>query len=239
MIAAIAFFALESYEAFLAGSAALLIIATVILGFLLHPRREIFYLRTTTRVPDPDSALVIEHNRLAVRVELARLWLLFIPTFTALAFLLVTAARGTTWKISLFGDNVLHWFDGDSYPFFLLSRLLIIAVFELVFSWLSERWVLRDASACSADSLTRCDARILYSFRDTNGEYYGGDGFPVGKLSRHLQTIVFYDTCKPQRNKIALCCVFHRPVIVGRGVTDLNEARQGLAVAGTATSEAR
>jgi hypothetical protein len=32
-------------------------------------------------VPDPDYAVVVEHDQIGVRVELARLWLLFMPTF--------------------------------------------------------------------------------------------------------------------------------------------------------------
>jgi hypothetical protein len=39
-----------------------------------------------------------------------------------------------------------------------------------------------------------------------------------------LARIVFYRTSRPQLNKIATACLFHRPVIVGRGLTDLDAA---------------
>jgi hypothetical protein len=39
-------------------------------------------------IPDADLAVAIEHDQIVVRVELSRLWLLFIPTFAAVAFLL-------------------------------------------------------------------------------------------------------------------------------------------------------
>ena len=67
--------------------------------------------------------------------------------------------------------------------------------------------------------------RLLYSFKDHCGEYYGGDGFPFA-LARSLQLarIVFYRASTPELNKIASGCLFHRLVIVGHGVTDLDAA---------------
>ena len=64
------------YEAFLEGVIALAIAVAAVVGFLLHPRREVFYVRTAIRLIDPRQAL--EHDFLAVRVELVRLWLLFV-----------------------------------------------------------------------------------------------------------------------------------------------------------------
>jgi len=65
----------------------------------------------------------------------------------------------------------------------------------------------------------------LYSFQDRFGEYYGGEGFPFALVrSPKLARIVFYRASKPQLNKIASGCLFHRLVIVGRGITDLDEA---------------
>jgi len=92
---------LPSYEPILAGLAAIVMVAVVVLGFLFRPRKDMFYLRTTLVVSEPDYPLAVEHDRIAVRVELARLWLLFLPTFAAVAFLVVTSAKGTTWKFSL------------------------------------------------------------------------------------------------------------------------------------------
>lgn len=222
ILAAVAFFALPAYESAVAGVAASAIVALIVLGFLLRPRKDVFYLRTTVRGADPDGFFVVEHDRLAVHMELTRLWLLFIPTFAALAFLVVTSVHGTTWRMTLFGD--FEFLYGGTYLIVVFFRLLVAAVLGMVYAWLGERWVLRDATACSADSVQALETRILYSFRDSSGEYYGGEGFPMaGKLSYQLRTIVFYRIDKPHLNKIAMCCLFHRPVIIGRGVTDLDE----------------
>ena len=60
-----------------------------------------FYVRTTVRLCDADGNLALEHDYLAVKVELARLWLLFLPTFLAVGFLVVSSAGGILWKFSL------------------------------------------------------------------------------------------------------------------------------------------
>jgi hypothetical protein len=66
---------------------------------------------------------------------------------------------------------------------------------------------------------------LMFSFKDRLGEYYGGEGFPFALVrSSKLARIVFYRASNPQLNKIAMACLFHRPVIVGRGVTDLDGA---------------
>jgi hypothetical protein len=212
---------LPSYEAILAGLAAIAMVAAVMVGFLLRPRKDMFYLRTTLVVSEPDFPLSVEHDRVAVRVELARLWLLFLPTFAAVAFFIITSAKGTTWDFRVL-DSI--WERG-SYPVILGIRALQIVVVGLLSAWLSERWVLRDAEACSADSVSILEGRLLYSFKDHQGEYYGGEGFPFALVrSPKLARIVFYRASKPQLNKIAMACLFHRPVIVGRGLTDLDEA---------------
>jgi hypothetical protein len=95
----------------------------------------------------------------------------------------------------------------------------------LLSTWVTERWVLRDAEACSADSVSTKTGTLLYSFKDSQGEYYGGEGFPFALVrSPKLARIVFYRAAKPQANKIAVGCLFHRLVIVGRGITDLDES---------------
>jgi hypothetical protein len=66
---------------------------------------------------------------------------------------------------------------------------------------------------------------LLYSFKDRLGEYYGGEGFPFALVrSPKLARIVFYRAAKPQVNKIAMGCLFHRLVVVGCGITHLDEA---------------
>jgi hypothetical protein len=43
-------------------------------GFLPAPRRDVFYVRTTVRLSDADRNQTLEHDFLAVKVELVRLW---------------------------------------------------------------------------------------------------------------------------------------------------------------------
>lgn len=204
---------LPAYEPFLAGAAAVVMIAVVVLGFFLRPRRDTFYLRTTLVVSEPDYALSVEHDRIAVRVELARLWLLFLPTFAAVAFLVVTSARGTTWDISLLD----RFWELNPYPAVLLIRLFLAFVVGVLSTWVTERWVLRDAEACSADSVSTKTGGLLYSFKDRAGGYYGGEGFPFALVrSPKLARIVFYRRSNPQMNKIAMACLFHRPLSSAR-----------------------
>ncbi len=226
MAALIAALLLPSYESAIAGLGALVIVAVVVVGFVVHPRKEVFYIRTATRIYDPDYAVAVDRDQIAVRVELARLWLLFLPTFGALAFLLVTFAKGTTWNFSLWNSSLMgKAAAAGPYPVFLLCRILLVVVLGLLSTWVSERWVLRDAEACHADSVSVVGERVLYSFRDRSGGYYGGEGFPFGLArARELATIVLYRVSKPDLNKIAMACMFHRFVIIGRGVTDLDEA---------------
>jgi uncharacterized membrane-anchored protein len=58
------------YEAFLEDVIALAIVVAAVLGFLMHPRREVFYVRTAVRLIDPDRRQALERDFLAVRVEL-------------------------------------------------------------------------------------------------------------------------------------------------------------------------
>jgi hypothetical protein len=115
---------LPSYEPMLAGLAALAMVMVVVMGFLFRPRKDMFYLRTTLVISEPDYQLSVEHDRIAVRVELARLWLLFLPTFAAVAFLIITFAEGTTWRFSLLD----RFWELGSYPIFLGIRAFQIVL---------------------------------------------------------------------------------------------------------------
>ena len=42
------------YEPFLEGVITLVIVAAAVAGFLMHPRREVFYIRTSVRLIDAD-----------------------------------------------------------------------------------------------------------------------------------------------------------------------------------------
>jgi hypothetical protein len=101
--------------------------------------------------------------------------------------------------------------------------LCLVLVVGIIATWLSERWVLRDAEACSADTVSPLAGRLLYSFIDREGEYSGGECFPFAlQRSAKLARIVFYKVSKPELNKMAMGCLFHRVVIVARGLTELD-----------------
>jgi len=221
IVVMVAALSLRIYEPILAGVAAVFLVTAVVAGFLLPPRREVFYLRTTVVLSEPDYLASVDHDQIAVRLEVVRLWLLFLPTFMAVAFFIVTATKGNTWKYSIMD----HFWD-DNYFFVLTGiRLFVAGVIGLLSAWLSERWVFRDAHACSADSVSAMGGRILYSFIDPAGGYYGGETFPFGLVRQpKLARLVFYNVNNPDLSKIAMGCLFHRPVIIGRGLTDLDRA---------------
>ncbi|HUD63091.1 MAG TPA: hypothetical protein VMQ17_00860 [Candidatus Sulfotelmatobacter sp.] len=143
---------LPSYEPMLAGLAALAMVTVVVTGFLFRPRKDVFYLRTTLIVSEPDYPISVEHDRIAVRVELARLWLLFLPTFGALAFLIVTFAKGSTWSFSLLD----RFWELGSYPIFLGIRVFLVVVVGLLSAW--------GSGGCS-ETLKRA-VRIRYPVRE-------------------------------------------------------------------------
>jgi hypothetical protein len=214
------------YEAFLEGAIALLIIAAAVVGFLMYPRREVFYVRTTVRLIDPDRNQALERDLLAVRIELERLWVLFVPTFLAVAFLVFFAAGGPA-KFSF-----LNWIFSSRYAYiaFFVCQYPPLLVIFLLWAWIDERRVLRDAEACSARSFSLSRARtgrvgrVSYAFMGEHGEYYGGDCLYFGLVRPHeLATIVFHNVRKPELNKIAMGLLFHHLIVLGRGVTDLDK----------------
>jgi len=213
------------YEAFLEGAIALAIVVAAVLGFLTHPRRDVFYVRTAVRLIDSDRRQVLEHDFLAVRVELVRLWLLFVPTFLSVAVLVLFAARGPV------NFSFLNWIFSSPYASIVLlfCQYPPLLVFALLVAWIDERRVLRDAQACSARSFSihRAPAgwigRVSYLFMGEHGEYCGGDCVYFGlRHPPELAAIVFHNVRTPELNKIVMGFLFHRLVIMGRGVTDLD-----------------
>jgi hypothetical protein len=214
------------YEAFLEGVLALAIIVAAVVGFVMHPRREVFYVRTAVRLIDPDRRQALEHDLLAVRVELVRLWVLFVPTFLSVAVLVFFAACGPA-KFSY-----LNWaFSSRFAPIVILfCQYPPLLVFVLLVAWIDERRVMRDAAACSARSFSVHRApvgwvgRVSYLFMGEHGEYYGGDCLYFAlPHPRELATIVIHNVRTPELNKIAMGFLFHRLIILGRGVTDLDK----------------
>lgn len=214
------------YEAFIEGFVAFLMIGFVIAGFLMHPRREVFYVRTAVRIVDADRNQALEKDFLAVKVELARLWLLFAPTLLAVACLAFFAAGGPT-KFSYF-----NWLFSSKNTLLALFSVQYPSIFVLILlsAWVSERRVMRDAEACSARSFSIAGGqrfgigRVSYLFMGERAEYCGGYSYYFGLIrSQELATIVFYNVRKPEINKIAMGFLFHRLIILGRGIKDLDE----------------
>jgi hypothetical protein len=198
--------------------AAIAVVAVVGLGFWLRPRTDVFYVRTTTWRTDVDHNLSSEHQQLAVKVEIVRLWLLFLPTSLAVTFLIVTSAHGTLWQIGLF-----DWFE-NGYALLIFNRISLFCIVGGLWIWISERRVLRNADACSARSVSASNGRVSFAFVDRSGVSYGGEGLRFGLVQPpELAMLVLYATRKPELNKIGMGLLFHRLIIIGRGLTDLDQ----------------
>lgn len=201
--------------------AAIAFVAAVAYGFALHPRKEVFYIRTTARAIDLDHNLLIEHDPLAVRVETARLWLLFIPTALAVAFLVVTSANGLLWRFSLV-ETIFH-----SEAVGLVWGLLRLPFYMVglgLWIWITERRTLRHAEACSARSYNVSNGRIGFQFVTDEGKYGGGDDFFFNLAKPwDVANLVFYDVNDIDTCKIGMSLLFHKIVLIGRGLTDLDQ----------------
>jgi len=140
----------------------------------------------------------------------------------------------------------LNWLFSSRYApiAILILQYLPLLVLLLTAAWISERRILRDAEGCSARSYSISQAqvgragRVSYLFMGEHGEYYGGYCYCLylGLVQPpELGTIVFHNIQKPELNKIAMGFLFHRLVVLGRGVTDLDKqtAAAQTALAGT------
>jgi len=235
--ALIALMLLPLYESYIAGAMAMFIIAVVIIGFCLQPRQTFYRVHTKAKRTGVGGQKFREHNLLAVKLELARLWLLFFPTMLAVSFLVITAAHESTWHFKVLD----RWFNGIqpyAYLYFRVTTIIVAVTITLLTAWLSERWVLRDVIATYAMSASIRNNRLGYVFLNQDGSYYGGEAFPFGSSDPSLGRIVFYNERNPVRNKISGGLLFHRVIVLGRGLTDLDfetterhleRARPGLA----------
>ncbi len=217
ILALIAIAFLPSYQSVLIASVALVIFGLVLFGFLLRPHPEVLHLRTTTMTYDWQLRPCVEHDQIAIKVEICRLWMLFVPTFVAVACLLSLAVSGTAF-LNYGWEGIVA--VAMSPPYWILSLVLV----TLISAWIRERWTLRNAKACSATQIVRRGARVSYCFVDSSGEFFGDSGinFTCPKPPQ-LATIVLYRADQPEFNRIASGCLFHRLVIVAHGITDLDE----------------
>jgi hypothetical protein len=84
--------------------------------------------------------------------------------------------------------------------------------------------VLGIANACSARSVSVSNGRVSFAFADRNGVSYGGEALHFGLMRPPaLANLVFYAARKPELNQIGSGLLFHRLIIIGRGLTDLDQ----------------
>jgi hypothetical protein len=166
----------------------------------MHPRREVYYVRTGVRPVDSDRSHALEQDFLAVKVELVRLWLLFVPTFLAVAVLAFFAANGFI-KFSFLNWIFSSGYVRDAFMFWQYRPLLVLL---LLSTWIGERRVMRDAGACSASLLRisrarfRWFGRASYALWGENGRCCGGYCLRLGAVQpRELAMIVFHNVRKP------------------------------------------
>ena len=212
------------YEAVLETMLAIAFVAAVIAGFAMRQTKDVYYLKTRTLRWRIGQAPTSEHDYVAIRLELVRLWLLFIPTMFAVGFLVISSARGKFAAASflnrLAGTSILY---PASLSLAQLLAYLSIVVAMILFFWVSERRALRNVEACSAVHHARRGWTVGYQFRDEKGAYCGGDCVHFGLVRpQELATIVFYEAARPERSRIAMGLLFHQPMVIGRGVTDLD-----------------
>jgi hypothetical protein len=213
------------YEAVLESVIAVAFVAAVIAGFAMQQSKDVYYLKTRTLRPRAGEAATPEHDYVAIRLELVRLWLLFIPTMFAVSFMVISSARGKfageSFLNRIAGSSVLH---PASFSLAQPIAYLSIAVGMVLFFWLSERRALRNVEACSASHYARKGWTIGYQFRDEKNAYCGGDCVFFGLVRpQELAAIVFYEAARPERSRIAMGLLFHRPVVIGRGITELDK----------------
>jgi hypothetical protein len=215
---------LESAGALVAVLIAVVMIAVVIAGFSFVPDRDswqVWVTRYSYAEGEDDIDVFSTQEPIAIRVDVARLWLLYLPTVLACAFLVLTALRGLVPF-----DITTHL----SYPVLLAIRWGVAGVWLLLASWIYERWLLRRAEATQAQGEEESygqDHIVSYYF--VVGEsYYGGWSVPLFSYHNEpaLAQVVIHSRNAPDRNRLVRAFLFHRFQIAGRGVQDLELARE-------------
>lgn len=195
---------------------AFVILGLVLFGFLLRPYPEVLLLRTTTMSHDWQHRPCVEHDQIAIKAEICRLWILFIPTFGAVVLLVSLAVRGTAF-LDYGWDGIVA--VAISPPYWILTGVVI----TLLSAWTRERWTLRNAKVCSATRIVYHGGRVSYYFIDSDGQFFGGNGVNfTPPTPAQLASIVLYRADRPELNRIASGCLFHRLAIVANGITDLD-----------------
>ena len=105
-----------TYYPMLVALYALAIIIAIVAGFLLRPLKDIVLVRPNLSFSSPVPSRSVKHDQVALRVEITRLWLLFLPTFAALAFFVVASVNG------------LAWWDSIAYPLVFVAQIVTLNV---------------------------------------------------------------------------------------------------------------
>lgn len=195
---------------------AILVLVAVGAGFSIRPKREVFRVQTKAYALGPGGQRQLQNTDMVVSLEVQRLWLLFIPTFSATAFLILLLTNRQL------VDSAVAWLQAFSDLGYQPSALLLYgaivsgyAVLGIVSRWMGERWMLYNAAATGAASLIRQGPHLNYHFKDSRQGYYGGTCSMMRKVpASPLSVVVLYREENPELNRLAIACVFHRLVVV-------------------------
>jgi hypothetical protein len=199
---------------------AVMMVGVVLCGFFFVPDRDMWLLWAKRNEwhegSNPDDVdLVVIHEPIAVRVHLARLWILFLPTFAAAAYLVLTTKGFLHADMLELSSAAVVW-----------GRLAAGLIWFLLGAWIYERWLLWRADCAQLAGSQATASGTAYYFK-LGEEIY--DGHNVSLLSyRHepaLAGAVFYRRTNPQRNRMARAFIFHGFEVVARGIQDLEAAR--------------
>ncbi len=211
-------------------TAAAVLLAAIAAGFFFIPDKDLWTVWTRSysaeRGDEGTVQLHVAHEPIAIRVQVARLWLLYLPTVAAVGYLLLAAARDL-WPLVPFQFDLVPWVAP--------MRFGVAAVWYLLSTWLSERWLLRRADATQIQGPSARSDRASFYFT-VGPDYFGGAGVPLFLHRREpmLRSIVMYRRSNPSHNRLVVGFMFHRFEVAGRGVPDLDAAR---ATAGSRLAE--
>jgi hypothetical protein len=206
-----------------------LMLAAVVTGFCFRPDRDAWRVSLTTYSFREGAGFTVDVDAskdvIAFRGFIVRLWLLFVPTCIAVAWLVIVSALGIWGPVDFHFDAL-----SSSYWVFMALRFVIAAIAAILSTWLYERWLLNRADACQIKrgSARPSSSGLGFSYYFTvDGEYYGGHDMPMSarRESRQLAQIVLYRRTNPDQSRRVPAFIFHQFDIVGRGVEDLENAR--------------
>jgi hypothetical protein len=205
--------------AYIAVFVAMVMVATVIVGFLLVPDRDSWIVWVTqysfAEGEDDDIDVFFTQEPIAIQAYVTRLWILYIPTIMAVGFLMFVAAR------DIWSFDITTYFSPES---FFAARVGVGVVWFLLAGWLYERWLLRRAAAASTREEREGHDYFTAYYFVVEREYHGGLSFPLFSYYDEpaLAQVVMYRRTNPSSNRLVRAFLFHGFKVIGRGVQDLD-----------------